>query len=239
MTKDYREANLWVQLKSGDNQDMESVVAAVERFVETHPPPGQLRLEWAGLTYLNVVWQDKMVVGMLSSLAGSFVVVLVMMMVLFRSPLTGLLSMIPLSVTIAFIYGLIGLIGKDYDMPVAVLSALTLGLSVDFAIHFLERARELVGSAGSWQQAARQMFKEPAMAISRNAIIISVGFTPLLVAPLVPYRTVGLFIATIMAVSWLATLFLLAALATALQRWLFRPTTVKQSSSPGTKGARS
>lgn len=60
------------------------------------------------------------------------------------------------------------------------------------------------------------------MAISRNAIIISIGFTPLLFAPLVPYKTVGFFLATIMAVSWIATLFILAALITGLQKRLFK-----------------
>lgn len=62
----------------------------------------------------------------------------------------------------------------------------------------------------------------PAMAISRNAITISMGFTPLLIAPLVPYRTVGFFLATIMAVSWMTTLLVLPALLAVLQRWAFR-----------------
>jgi len=222
VTKDYSETNIWVQLKSGDNKDMEGVVKDVQIFMAENPPPTDLNLGWAGLTYLNVIWQDKMVVGMLSALGSSFIVVLIMMMVLFRSPLYGFLSMIPLSVTIAFIYGLIGLVGKDYDMPVAVLSAMTLGLSIDFAIHFLERAREMQKNLGSWREASTQMFKEPAMAISRNAIIISIGFTPLLLAPLVPYRTVGFFLATIMAVSWCATLFILPALVTRLRGFLFK-----------------
>lgn len=222
VTRDYQQANIWVQLTSGDNKHMESVVHRVKEFIADNPPPEELRAEWAGLTYLNVVWQDKMVVGMLSALGSSFVVVLIMMMLLFRSPLYGILSMIPLSVTITFIYGLIGWTGKDYDMPVAVLSSLTLGLSIDFAIHFLERARELQKKLGNWADAVKEMFKEPAMAISRNAITISIGFTPLLFAPLVPYKTVGFFLATIMAVSWLATLFILAALATGLKRWLFK-----------------
>ncbi len=212
VTKDYQEANVWVQLKSGDNRDMEAVVRDVSAYMRSNPPPVDLNVGWAGLTYLNVVWQDKMVKGMMSSLISSFAVVLVMMAVLFRSPIYGILSMIPLTVTIAFIYGMIGFVGKDYDMPVAVLSALTLGLSVDFSIHFLQRARELQKQTGSWQEASRQMFQEPAMAISRNAIIISIGFTPLLLAPLVPYRTVGFFLATIMAVSWAATLFILPVL---------------------------
>ena len=221
VTKDYQQANIWVQLKSGDNIHMESVVEKVGKFMADNPPPAELEAGWAGLTYLNIVWQDKMVRGMLSSLIGSFVVVFIMMVVLFRSPIYGILSMIPLTATILFIYGLIGLVGKDYDMPVAVLSALTLGLSVDFAIHFLERAREEQKKAGNWKEAGKQMFREPAMAISRNAITISIGFTPLLVAPLVPYRTVGFFLATIMAISWLATLFILPALLTMLQKWAF------------------
>ena len=221
ITRNYEEANVWVQLTSGDNQDMAIVVADLEDYLTINPPPIPLKVEWAGLTYLNVVWQDKMVKGMMTSLISSFIVVLVMMMMLFRSVLFGILAMLPLTITIMISYGIIGLIGKDYDMPVAVLSALTLGLSVDFAIHFLQRARELQKESGSWEQAARQMFKEPAMAISRNAIIIAIGFTPLLLAPLVPYQTVGFFLATIMGVSWLATLFLLPALLTPLKKLAF------------------
>lgn len=222
VTRDYREANLWVQLTSGDNTDMAAVAKATRKFTDANPPPVAMNLRWAGLTYLNVVWQDKMVEGMLSALGSSFIVVLIMMMVLFRSPLIGLLAMIPLTITITFIYGIIGWVGKDYDMPVAVLSSLTLGLSVDFAIHFLERARELQKQLGSWKDAINEMFKEPAMAISRNAITIAVGFLPLLFAPLAPYRTVGFFLASIMTVSWLATLFILAALITGLRQWIFK-----------------
>jgi len=221
ITRDYQQVNVWIQLKSGDNQHMEQVVSQIEDYLKTRPAPVKLVHGWAGLTYINIVWQEKMVVGMLRALASSAVIVFLMMLILFRSPLFGLLSMIPLSVTIAFIYGLIGLVGKDYDMPVAVLSSLTLGLSVDFAIHFLERAREYYKRFGSWEAAASEMFKEPASAISRNAITIAVGFTPLLLAPLVPYKTVGFFLASIMAVSWLSTLFILPALITPLQKYVF------------------
>ncbi|MDY0190193.1 MAG: MMPL family transporter [Desulfuromonas sp.] len=221
ITRDYSHANLWIQLKSGDNRDMEAVVKTVDKYLASHPAPLQLKSRWAGLTYLNVVWQDKMVRGMMSSLLSSFIVVLVMMILLFRSVLWGLLAMTPLCVTITLIYGIIGLVGKDYDMPVAVLSSLTLGLSVDFAIHFLQRSRTLYWQTKDWNQTLKVMFQDPARAITRNAITISVGFLPLLLAPLVPYKTVGFFLATIMAVSWLATLLLLPALLSLLKRWAF------------------
>ena len=129
--------------------------------------------------------------------------------------------MLPLSVTIAFIYGTIGLVGKDYDMPIAVLSALTLGLSVDFAIHFLQRSRAIYRVTGDWREAVRELFAEPARAITRNAIVIAIGFLPLLASPLVPYNTVGFFLAAIMAVSCLVTLILLPGIMQLLRNRLF------------------
>ena len=222
VTPDFRSANLWLQLKSGDNQDMMAVKEHVDRYLEANPLPDGVTLDWAGLTYLNVVWQENMVSGMLNALLGSFVIVFIMMLVLFRSVWFGLLAMLPLSLTIAFIYGLIGFAGKDYDMPIAVLSALTLGLSIDFAIHFLQRARAVFHETGDWKETVRLMFNEPARAITRNAIVISVGFLPLLASPLVPYNTVGFFLAAIMVASALVTLFLLPAVISQAQGRFFR-----------------
>jgi predicted RND superfamily exporter protein len=217
---DYSRMLVWVQLKSGDNQDMSSLMEAVDQYVADNPLPEGMELRWAGKTFVNVVWQDAMVAGMADSLMSAFVVVFVMMVLLFRSFLFGLLAMLPLTLTITFIYGLIGWVGKDYDMPIAVLSALTLGLSVDFAIHFLERAREQLRETGDFSVAMQHMFGEPASAISRNALVIALGFTPLLFAPLTPYVTVGIFLASIMAASGLVTLMVLPAALKAVQPWI-------------------
>jgi hypothetical protein len=180
-----------------------------------------LKHRWFGLTYINVIWQQKMVAGMLRAFLGSFVIVFLMMTILYRSALWGLLSMVPLTVTIAMIYGVIGLIGKDYDMPVAVLSALSLGLAIDYAIHFLSRSRAMYAGKTSWAETARPVFEEPARAIARNAIVIGVGFLPLLAAPLIPYKTVGIFIAAILIAAGLASLLILPALITLLEPLLF------------------
>lgn len=222
VTPDYKKVNLWVQLKSGDNVDMQKVIDDVEQFLRQNPAPVELKHNWAGLTYINVIWQEKMVSGMRDSFIGSFIIVFVMMVVLFRSVSWGLLAMVPLTFTIAFIYGVIGFIGKDYDMSVAVLSSLTLGLAVDFAIHFLERCRMTYKKTGSWSETIKEMFDEPARAIARNTIIISIGFTPLLAAPLIPYQTVGVFLATIMLYSGLATMWILPAVLTLGKGWFFK-----------------
>ena len=222
VTPDYRKSSIWVQLKSGDNKDMTKILRSMERFISDNPPPVPVEAKWFGLTYINVVWQEKMVTGMLQAFAGSFLVVFLMMTVLFRSALWGILSMIPLTITIGAIYGAVGIVGKDYDMPVAVLSSMTLGLAVDFAIHFLARSREMYQEYGSWEKTSPAIFSEPARAIMRNIIVIAVGFLPLLLAPLTPYKTVGVLLAAILFVSGASTLLLLPSLMKALEKYLFR-----------------
>ncbi len=230
VTPDYRKATIWVQLTSGDNVDMSAVVDAVDAYVADNPPPMGLEHRWYGLTYINVVWQQKMVSGMGKALLGSFVIVLAMMVFLFRSLWWGVLSMVPLTVSVGLIYGVVGLIGKDYDMPVAVLSSLSLGLAVDYAIHFLARSRAAFEAHGTWPAALESVFGEPARAIGRNAIVLGVGFLPLLLAPLIPYYTVGVLIAAILATAGLATLVILPAAITLLESRLFNTKGVPHAS---------
>lgn len=221
VTPDFTMANLWVLLRSGDNRDMKVVMDAVGAFLAAHPPPYHLQHEWFGLTYINVAWQEKMVSGMQQALLSGFLFVLIMMVLLLRSALWGVLAMLPLTLTIGFIYGIIGLVGKDYDMPVAVLSSLALGLAVDFSIHFLVRTRGLYRLTDSWADLVPRAFGKPARAIARNMAVVSVGFLPLLAAPLVPYNTVGILIAAILISSGVATLLLLPVLLKCFESWFF------------------
>ncbi len=224
VTQNFRKTSIWVQLKSGNNRDMKKVIDAVDDYIDDNPPPFELRHKWFGLTYINVVWQEKMVSGMLQAFLGSFLIVLLMMILLFRSGLWGLLSMVPLTLTIGLIYGTIGFIGKDYDMPVAVLSALSLGPAIDYAIHFLARSREMHRRHESWKAASPYMFDEPSRAIVRNVIVIGVGFLPLLAASLVPYQTVGIFLASILLLAGIATLIIIPSLIKLLESRLFPKT---------------
>ncbi|PIE01586.1 MAG: hypothetical protein CSA81_11095 [Acidobacteria bacterium] len=219
----------WVYFKSGDNQNMMAVVDSVEQFMKENPVPTfanaegkefPLKVEWSGLMKINNVWQSEMVSGMRDALIGSFVIVFLMMVFLFRSVKWAFIAMLPLSITIMFIYGLIGFAGKFYDMPIAVLSSLTLGLSVDFAIHFIEHAIAYNKKNRHFAKTYDEIFKGTAQAIWRNVLVISIGFTPLFGAALVPYLTVGSFFFLIMLISGLTTLVLMPAILRQFHQWL-------------------
>ena len=221
---DARRANIWVQMRDGDNHAMARVEARAAAFVERDPPPGGAGIVWSGLNHINLVWQHLMVNGMMRSILGSFAVICLLMIVEFRSWPIGILCMVPLSVEIVASYGAIGLVSGRYDMPIAVCSSLALGLSVDFAIHFFERVRHRWDETHDVAASVAHVFGAPGLAIVRNAIVISLGFLPLVISTLTPYVTVGLLFAGLMIAGALATLFLLPALLRLLGERVFAAT---------------
>ena len=207
-----QKANIWIQMKGGDNTQMRQVERSSYNFMKDNPPPKDIAIRWSGLTYINKVWQNLMVWGMLKAVLGSFVIVFLLMVLEFRSLRLGIISMLPLSIAIISSYGFVGLAGKDYDMPIAVCSALSLGMAIDFAIHYLQRFKASYREFRDIEAVNTFMAGEPYRAIMGNAIVISLGFLPLITSTLTPYVTVGTFFALLMLFSTLATLILLPAI---------------------------
>ena len=217
-----RKANIWIQMKGGDNTQMRQVEISSYNFMKDNPPPKEITIRWSGLTYINKVWQNLMVWGMLKAVLGSFVIVFLLMVLEFRSLRLGIISMLPLSIAIISSYGFVGFAGKEYDMPIAVCSALSLGMAVDFAIHYLQRFKAAYRESKDIEAANAFMAGEPCRAIMGNAIVISLGFLPLITSTLTPYATVGTFFAILMLFSTLATLILLPAIMKLWGKSLFK-----------------
>jgi len=219
----FRKTNIWVQLKSGDNKDMTDVVRDVEGYVRENPLPPAIKMEWSGLPYLNVAWQALMATGMLKATIGTWWVVFIMMILQFRSFWWGIIGMFPLAFSVVFSYGLLGFWGKEYDMPIAVCSTLAIGLGDDFAIHFISRFRERFDAHGDLKSAMQwTMGGEPALAIFRNALIVALGFTPMALATLTPYVTVGLFFGSLAFFAGIVTLIFLPALIGTFKKALLK-----------------
>src|SRR4030042_1489804 len=150
----------------------------------------------------------------------------------------GIVGYIPLLFTILLIYGVVGFIGKDFDMPISVLSCLSLGMAVDFAIHFISRFKQRLTESSDLGVQGLEAPKpldsklltdgllwtaaRPGKGIMRNAALFASAFSVMLFASLTPYITVGAFIVSMMMLSAIMTIIYLPALITLLKGWLFK-----------------
>ncbi|MBI2890258.1 MAG: MMPL family transporter [Nitrospirae bacterium] len=228
---DYRfqKANIWIQLKTWDARAMRGVIAAQDAYARASPFP--LELKPAGTAYFNLVWNDEVLWDMVKGFGLALVVVFVILVFNFRSFKWAVVGYVPLLFTILLIYGVLGFAGKDFDMPISVLSCLSLGMAVDFAIHFISRLKQRLAEIGHESgrapdtevllEALRWTAARPGKGIMRNAVLFASAFSVMLFAPLTPYVTVGGFIAGMMTLSALMTILYLPALIVLFKGSLF------------------
>ncbi len=237
----FRRANIWVQLKTWDAQAMKSVIEAVDDYKRTNPTP--MKMKPAGIAYFNLVWNHEVLWDMVKGFILALIVVFGILALDFRSIKWAVVGYTPLLFTILLVYGVVGFTGKDFDMPISVLSTLSLGMAVDFAIHFVSRFRQRLkecrgesvcssspegqpqGAAPTRDAVADALLwtaARPGKGIMRNAILFAASFAVMIFAPLTPYITVGAFIVSMMLLSAIMTLIYLPALVTLMQGRLFK-----------------
>ena len=216
----FQKANVWVQLKTWDAEAMRQVIHATGAYQKAHALP--VSVKPAGIAYFNLVWNDEVLGDMVRGLLMALVAVFVILAFSFRSAKWALVGYMPLLFTILLIYGVVGFAGKDFDMPLSVLSTLSLGMAVDFSIHFISRFRQRLTETGGRdvQEALLWTAARPGKGIFRNAVLFAAAFSVMLFAPLTPYIAVGAFIVSMMLLSALLTILYLPALVMLARSWL-------------------
>lgn len=217
----FRQANLWVQLKTWDAEAMRQVIAAAQSYQQAHPL--SVTVKPAGVAYFNLVWNDEVLGDLVRGFGIALAVVFIILALDFRSARWALVGYVPLLLTIVLIYGVVGFAGRDFDMPLSVLSTLSLGMAVDFAIHFVSRFRQRRTEYGATEDVADSLAwtaARPGKGILRNAVLFAAAFSVMMAAPLTPYVAVGAFIVAMMLLSALLSLVLLPALVMLGRRWL-------------------
>lgn len=159
----------------------------------------------SGYPVLQQAMTDSVQHNQTWSLLVSLPLVLLVMIVVFKSLLGGLLGAIPSVLTLLVTFGLMGLFPSKLplDIGASMLSSIALGTGIDYAIHFMWRYRE-----GGLSAAMRTTGRS----ILINAAEITAGFVILAWATIVPMARFGLLTAETLLVAALATLVLLPAL---------------------------
>jgi hypothetical protein len=149
----------------------------------------------------------------IQSVLVTLIVVVVLLALIFRSPVAGFIMVIPLAATIVVNFGAMGYLSLGLDSFTAMVASIAIGLGVDYAIHFTHRYRqELVRVGGRSADALTSTLQTSGVAILVNALSVGVGFLVLLAATCQHIRRFGGLTSLAMLVAVSFTLFLLPTL---------------------------
>jgi predicted RND superfamily exporter protein len=180
-------------------------VAALQQFRDRHP---ELRV-LSGTPMLYNEMNRLTVRSQVQSLGLALVLVFLMLVFGFKEPRAAVYALVPIAITIVAIMGALVVTGYNLNMVTATLSAVTVGVGVDYAIHLISgiqyyRARGLV--VGDAVETALATVSRPVLA---SALGLSAGISVMFLSPLHIHAQVATVMWVAMTVSSVGALALI------------------------------
>ena len=148
-------------------------------FARIRRAAGQAGLGKVTLTGNFAVLSDmstSLVSNQIKGLIPALLLILLAMMIQFRSLRLGLISAVPTAAPVLMTYGLMGWIGIPLSLPTAMIASIAMGMTDDNTIHLLARFREEFTRDGDYEIALEAMMDNSGRAVLFSTLTVAIGF---------------------------------------------------------------
>jgi len=132
--------------------------------------------------------------------------------ILKRSGRYAVISMVPILLVVALVYGFMYLVGYRLNLITAMIAAISIGVGVDYATHFTVRFIEEFEHEPSRFPALRRTGEGTGGALAISAVTSMTGFLIMAMAPMPMFVTFGVLTAVMIGCSLVVTLLVLPSL---------------------------
>ena len=208
---------------AADGETRAELVRNVNAYLSEHFT-ASVTAKMVGSTQFFDTMGRQLINSQVTSLITSAVVAALIVSLLMGSVIAGLISIIPLTLTILGSFAAMAMTGTTLNIATAMIASVTIGIGIDYAVHFLARYRTEYLAARSAVPAARATAVTAGRAIVFNAAAVLAGFIVLLASDFMALRSFGWLLSLAMAVSASAALTAIpAVLACIRPRFLNGP----------------
>jgi predicted RND superfamily exporter protein len=173
------------------------------------------RLSGISVLYNNVL--QSLFKSQILTLGTVFICILIMLTILFRKFSLAMICTLPNIFSALFILGFMGIIGIPLDIMTITIAAITIGIGVDDAIHYIHRYKKEIAKGSSVENAIRTVQTTVGRALYYTSVTITLGFIILVSSNFMPSIYFGLLTSIAMIVSLLATFTIIPLLLNLLK----------------------
>ena len=166
----------------------------------------------SGLLVLYNNMLQSLFTSQISTLGAVLAGVALMLLLLFRSLTLAVLGIVPNLLAAGAVLGAMGLLSIPLDFMTITVAAVTIGIAVDNAIHYIYRFREEFARSGDYTATMHVCHANIGKAVFYTSATIIFGFSILVLSNFMPTIYFGLLTGLAMAIALLAALTLLPKL---------------------------
>lgn len=146
----------------------------------------------------------------------SIILAALVLIIVFRNPILGLITVIPVGICIIWIIGTIYFIGYSFNIMTIMVTSLTIGIGIDYAIHATQRFRLTADRTGDVKKAVSKTIGHTGGALFIAALTTAAGFGMLVLAPMPPEQQFGIITSMTIIYSYIASIIVLPPI---LMKW--------------------
>lgn len=172
--------------------------------------------------------------------AATIILILVLLLIIFRSPVIALLPIVVIGAISSVVNGLIAMVAKAFDLQVdssvnSILLVVLFGVGTDYILFLMFRYRERLRAGDDPKTAMVNAVARVGEAITSAAGAVIIAFMALTLSTLGMFRALGPALAIAVAVALLAGLTLVPAVVSLLGTKVFWPSKAWQAEPKGAR----
>lgn len=216
VTLGYDQTRLIVLLNDDRTSNIDKVLAKADAFL-TGKLPEDVSYSAAGFAELLSKSTQEIVIDQFSNNFIAVACIFIVLLLLLRSFVLACISIVPLMLTVYFIFSLMGAFNIPLDIGTALISCITFGVGIDYAIHFIVLLKQASANTTNLLDAVRKTAKKVSGPILINSFSLAAGLLVTVTTDYKPIIYLGLIIATAMIICAIVTLVLLPLLVLILK----------------------
>ncbi len=199
-------------VESDPNLDRMTLTTEIRAFLENKVGLKPEQISFTGMLVLYNNMLQSLFRSQIITLGAVFLGIMLMFLVLFRSLSISVIAIVPNILAAGVVLGGMGLAGIPLDMMTITIAAITVGIGVDHAIHYIHRFKQEFASDGDYVGAMHRSHASIGRAMYYTSITIIVGFSILALSKFIPSIYFGLLTGLAMFAAILGSLTLLPKL---------------------------
>jgi predicted RND superfamily exporter protein len=149
----------------------------------------------------------------------SIILAALVLIIVFKNPLLGLIAVIPVGICMIWIIGTIYFIGYSFNIMTIMVTSLTIGIGIDYAIHATQRFRLTADRTGDVEKAVCQTVGHTGGALFIAALTTVAGFGLLVLAPMPPEQQFGIITSMTIIYAYITSIIVLPPILMKWGKW--------------------
>lgn len=143
-----------------------------------------------GLDVVNAMTESQ-TESIITTMMAALIILALFFWITLRRPSLSFIAVVPIFMVLLWVLGTMALVGIPYNVITALITALSIGIGVDYTIHIIHRYQEEFEHSRDPEEAARRTLKTTGSALLGSALTTALGFGVLMLSSLTPFQQFG------------------------------------------------